>query len=622
MRRHAILALVLWGLGGCSHGEESECSKYVSLLSGENPRSAFGALSEKKCQDALPLLLEMFDPRQGKYNREIIRVVTDIWDPSEQVYKAEAEKFRKKKPLYTEILRKALLTPETAAVAASAAAEWGIRDLKGDLVRLLEEDIKSTQPQFASAYAPVLRALISDDFGGVSEEQEEIFLVLLDNSPDIQGIEVNKIAAEALGKLKTRNPEAIRALIRGLFVVSKEGGTLFKESLHALLQIGKDAVPYLVDVMESKPGDEKVRHMEEFAVKNAVSEWKWRMGMRIPMVLAQLRDARAAMAFVHDIARPIIEPPNLPDSLREDWTITQTNRLKFDSWGLMSVAVPEVLPEALKVIRDRNVEGSARLQLALGLSFYFTPEATKTLFEVITLSEEEEPEEIEDESPEGIARRKLLAELPPPARESDFIIRYLQPLAYAVTSKELAQFEDIFVEGFDEYFGDQEKADDIREKLDQIDVKVLLDVVRACQEQYGCYLAVFNGGPGVVEGNEENKYDPNTVKGADERETKYLQAMARAKAGLVLSRWEAKKEQRAEILEAFERTFSTLPYDDELYGDLRQVILLGLERQGEKDRKNTASLIRKLIKKEEAKEIDAVRGWNQRLEALALHLEG
>jgi len=616
-----LLFLVFGLLAACSHGEESECSKYVSLLSGDDPRSVFSSLSEKKCQDSLPILKDMFDPRQGKYNKEIMRVLTEMWDPNPGVFKAEAEKFTKKRPLYIDMLRLALQAPETALMAASAVSEWQLPELKNDLVKLLEEDIKSSQPQFATAYAPALRAITSENLGGVSETYEPIFLALINNSTDIQGIEVNKIAAEGLGFLKARNPDVIRALVRGLFVVSKDGGTIFKESIQGLLRIGADVAPYLVDIMESKPGDEKVLYMEEFAVKNAISEWKWRMGMRIPMLLAQLRDARAAVAFVHDLARPVIEPPNLPDALREDWTITQTNRLKFDSWGLMSVAVPEVMPETLKIMRDINVEGTARLQLALALAFYFTPEATKALFEVITLGGEEEEEDIDEESPEAKARAAFIASLPPPARESDFIIRYLQPLAYAVSYKDLEQFGDIFDDGFDEYFGEQDKADDIREKLDQIDVKVLLGVVKACKDQYACYLSVFNGGPGLVEGNEDNKYDPDSVKGVDDRESEYVKAMARAKAGLVLGRWNAKKEEREEISKAFEKAFSTLAYDDELYGDLRQVILLGWERLGAKDGKATAARLRTLMEQEDKKGADPVRVWNQRLDALALYLE-
>jgi len=602
----------------CSHGEEGECSKYVSLLGGDNPKAVFESISEMKCQDAVPTLKEMFDPRQGKYNKEILRVISEIWDPKAKTHKTEAEKFPKKKPLYLDILRMALQSPETAVVAASNIEEWRLQEMKADLVKLLEEDLKSTQPQFGHAYAPALRTLSSDEMGGYSEDLEEVYLSLLNNSPDLQGIEVNKLAATALGELKTQNPDAIKALIRGLFLVSKDGGTVFKESLKSLLQVGSPAVPFLVAIVESKPGDEHVRYMEEFAVKNAISGWKWRKGMRIPMLLAQLRDRRAAAAIVRDIARPVIEPPNLPDTLRQDWTIAQTNRIKFDSWALMSVAHKDVMESALKTMRDRNVEGSARLQLALSLAFNFSPEAARALLDVCYQPELDEDDMSEEEIARIEAYRAKLGEV---AKESDFVIRFLQPLAYATDAAHLNEFNDVFVDGFDENFGDVEKAEDIQVKLEQIDIKVLIGVPTACGKNLECYLSVFRGGAGKVEGVED-KYEPDTVEGVDSRETEYVKAMARAKAGLILGRWPAKKEQRKEILKTFFVEFGKLPYDDELYGDLRQVVLLGVERQGVKDKKTSLAMIDELIAREAKKGVEATKVWNQRLEALRFYLEG
>jgi hypothetical protein len=617
MRRFLALFVVLGLAWGCSHGEESECSKYVSLLGGDNPRAVFEQISEKKCQDAVPILKEMFDPKQGKYNKEIIRVVSDIWDPSAKQFKAEAAKFTKKKALYSDVLRLALQSPETAVVAASNIAEWKLTELKEDLATTLREDLKNSQPRYAPAYSPALGALTSENMGGFQAAHEDIYLALLNSSPDIQGIEVNKLAANALGEIRSKNPEAIKALIRGIFLVSKDGGTVFKESLRSLLMVGPDVAPYLVAIVQSEPGDEAVLYMEEFAVKNAISEWKWRNGMRIPMVLAQLRDLRAAEALVDNIARPVIEPPNLPENLRLDWTIAQTNRIKFDSWGIMSVANPDVHWQALKIMRDRNVEGSARLQLALGLAFNFTSEGFATLLRVVY-----EPEIDEDLMPEDEITRieKEQAELGPAAKESDFMIRYLQPLAYAVGPAELDLFNEVFVEGFDEYFGEEERFEDIQEKMGQIDVKVLLGVVAACGKKLECYESVFQGGPGKVEGRTES-YKPEDVKGVDARESAYVQAMARAKAGLVISRWPMGKKKAAATVLMFAKEFSALEYDDEIFGDLRQVILLGFERIGALNTKASITILNDLIAKEEKKGVEPVKVWNQRLTALVFYLE-
>jgi hypothetical protein len=614
MRQFVVITVLVTLALACSHGEESECSKYVSRLGGSNPSAVFEEIGEKKCQDAVPILKELLE--KGQYQKEIVRLATDIWDPSSQSHKSEAEKFGKKKSVYVDIMRLALKHPETAVIATTNIEDWHLTDMKEDLVAFFRNDIKSTQPLFGTAYAPALRALMSEGMGGIAEQHEDIYLALLNNSPDVQGIEVNKKSAEALGVLSTKNPDAIHALIRGLFLVSKDGGTVFKESLKSLLQIGPVAVPFLIDIVESNPGDTNVKYMEEFAVKNAISEWKWRKGMRIPMLLAQLRDKRSASAIVRDIARPVIEPPNLPDNLRQDWTIAQTNRIKFDSWGIMSVANPAVMRDALKTMRDRNVEGSARLQLALGLAFSFTPEAFDTLLNVCYQPELDEDEMTEDAIMAAEKERDALGEV---AKEADFVIRFLQPLAYAISPSSVDRFTDVFVDGFDENFGDQEKPEDIQEKLEQIDVKVLLGVVTACKKDIECYKSVFLGGPGKIEGN-PNKYEPETISGVDERETAYVRAMARSKAALMLGRWKLGKKARQEVIKLLLEQFGALPYDDELFGDLRQIILLGIERQGISSKKYTIKLLKELIASEAKKEVEPMKVWNQRLEALLYYL--
>jgi hypothetical protein len=619
MKRFLGLALTIGVLVGCSHGEESECTRYVSLLSGDNPRVVLDSIGEKKCQDAVDEFKKIFDPRQGEYNKEILLTLAQMWDPDPAEFKGEAEKFAKKKPMYVELLRVALQSPDTAPLAAKLGAEWGLQELRSDFNKLIVDDVKNEQPQYMLAYAPVLSALSAESMGGFSSEMEDVYVTLLNNSPDIQTIEVNKLAAKALGAIKSTNPEAVKAMVKALFLQSKDGGTTFKEAVQSLLQMGPVVVPYLVDILNSNPGDENVRYIEEYAVKNAISDWKWRRGMRIPMVLAQLRDPRAGGALVEDMGRAVIEPANLPDNLKQDWTITQTNRLKFDSWGLMSALRAPHSERAVALVRDKNVEGSARLQLALAMAFSFTPEMTAGLFKVVY--EPAQDEGGEEETGEAGAQAASAVKMPPPARESDFVIRFLQTIAYAVDADSLPTFNDVFISGFDENFGDVEKAEYIQDKLEAVDIKILLKVVEACQKDYACYRSVFMGSTGKAQGSEV-AYDPEAFKGADPRETEYLKAMGRSKAGLVLSRWKLTAELRAELTKTFIDVYSALSYDDELYGDLRQVILLGLERFGMNDPKKVVmTALKDLLEKEGKKGSEGMDVRNQRLEALISFLE-
>jgi len=544
----------------------------------------------------------MYETGRGAYRDEILVLCAGLWNPDSGNFPAQAARFPAVKEIYVELLRLALETPSTAGIAASLAEQWEVgKELEPALLALLRRAPAEGGSRFAGAFLPALRLVASGNKGEASAELEDVYIALLNNSRSSQGVEVSKQAALALGSLRSENPDAIRGLIKGLFVVSTEGRTAFKESLRALLSIGPPAVPFLVDVLESGSGAGRVEYLRVFAVKNGVPDWKWRVGMRIPMVLAQLRDERAAGAIVSDITAPVIEPAFLPDRQRMNWTIAQTNRIKFDSWALMSTFNKDVTFDALRAIRDRNVEGSARLQLCLALAFNFTPEALDTLFRVVY--EAGPPTE----------------DLPSPTRESDFVIRFLQVLAYAVDHRNLERFQSVFVDGFDENFGDVERAEDIQEKLSQVDIRILLRVPVVCRNNRDCYLEVLKGNPWSDPAEKEAFY-PSDYEGVGDRETKYILAMARTKAALVLGRWEADEEQRAEIVGVLAEVYSALPYDSELYDDLRRSIMLGFERQGRKDPGKVITALENLIAKETGKG-EGATVWNQRLQALQTSLE-
>lgn len=73
-------------------------------------------------------------------------------------------------------------------------------------------------------------------------------------------------------------------------------------------------------------------------------------------------------------------------------------------------------------------------------------------------------------------------------------------------------------------------------------------------------------------------------------------------------------------MEVLTEVYSALPYDDEIYGDLRTCILLGLERMGRKTPEKVADVVRSLADREAGKG-GAALVWNQRLNALRLFLE-
>lgn len=336
--------------------------------------------------------------------------------------------------------------------------------------------------------------------------------------------------------------------------------------------------------------------------------------MRIPMLLAQIRDPRAAEALLKDIAKPVIEPATLPDALKEDWQIEQTNRIKFDSIGLRSVLQPDMIDKAVEIMRDTNVEIQARLDLATALAFHVSPEATKGLYKVIY-----EPEATKEEVEEAREGKKKMG----PATEPDFVIRFMVPLAYATGPDELDLFQTIFEDEFDEVFGEAgEDADIIMEKAAESQITVLLDLADICQKDYDCYFKAFQGM--TVQSTDGSKVlDPRKIKASDQVEKEFFAASIRTKAALILSRWKWEanaKKKRNELLDVAIEAYKKTQYNDELYGDFRRALLLLFERQGSYV-KNFHHQLQEVIQAEEKKREGSYKIWNQRLEALTYFLQ-
>jgi hypothetical protein len=619
----ASLAAVLALSVSCTHGEQSECAKYVAMLGGQNPFSVFKNIREYRCQDALEPLSEMLDADKGTRNVEVLRLVLDLWNPptSDQRFKAEVEKFEAKKPLYKKILVKALKTPETAVLAASAVTDWEMKDLRADLVTMVQEDLARPAPQFIEAYRNALTVITQTD---PEPAEEAMFVQLLSTVHDVPDyIEVNRMAADSLGKLRAKTPEAIKALVKGLFVVSKSGENIVPNAIEALLKVGTPAVPFLVDIVAAEPGDERVRYMEEFAIPNGISDWRWRRGDRIPLVLSRLRDERAALPLLKDMVRPMVQPAGLSQALVEDWTITQTNRIKFEQATIMSVGSgPEFYAIALRAMRDQQTPVEARLDLALALAFKQTPEAMDTLFAVIFEEEASEENEadnaaeaakVKKEEANAIEGNEDLAAMPGTATQADFVINFMLPLAFSMDASGLELFDRIFEADFDEIFAETEGADAILDRLKKEDMELMVKLISACGTSYENWVAAFKG-QRVVNKDNDAEFDPSKIT------DKFYVFQARTKAALKLSTSNPTGERKTELAMLLLDTYKGLEYNPD-YDDFRRAMLLGMERVG----KGEGEFIKKLEEaREEFKSKESTEGgakfWNQQLDALILFL--
>ncbi|MBM4371276.1 MAG: hypothetical protein FJ098_06455 [Deltaproteobacteria bacterium] len=627
MKRCPMVALVLSlavVTGACSHGEESECGQVVAMLGGQNPYGTFKAIRENMCQDALEPLKGMLGT-EGARNAEIMRLVIDIWNPNPSDFKGEAEKFQGKRDVYRDLLAKGLEYPETALLAATAISDWQMLELRTNLVAMVQKDVQRSAPEFVKTYQNALRAVLGvlmSEQGEITitnepdPSHEDMYVRLLNtmhDEPDY--IQVNDISAKALGIIKAKSPEAIMALVKGLFLVSKSGQQITPTVLDTLLRVGSPAAPFLVDILVAPPGDPRVHYMEEFAIPNGISDWRWRRGAKVPLVLSRLRDPASAIPLLEDMARPMVQPAELSPELLQDWTITQTNRIKFEQAALMSVgAGPEFQEKALRAMRDMKTPVEARLDLALALAFKATSESTATLFRVIFEEEKDEEDEEEETAAAAAAPGKVSGEpLPPPANQADFVINFMMTLAYALDVGHLELFDRIFEADFDEIFAETQGADAILDRLKKEDVQILVNTVRIAGSDYEKWLGIFKGQK--VRGEGDAVFDPTTISDP------FYTYMARTKAALKLSTWSLDRKKRTELVNLYLQTYGGLEYNPD-FDDFRRALMLGIERQAAGD-KEFLKTLEDFIIEERKKEgaAPAAMFWNQQIDALVYFLQ-
>jgi hypothetical protein len=603
-------------------------------------------LQWSKCQGIVPLLRDWYQSNQVLYRDEILDLLTHFWVGSSPNPDGNIE-FSQVRPIYLELVKDALLRPGLAEQGARLAQEWGVsKELQPELVALLKRATEPKAAHYAAAFPHALQALVAAGATDPSSLPDGVLLALLQGSLNVQGLGANlsgqrirelrmetaRVAGRLLAQRKSTEAEVIKGLITLLFTESMigsnaEGGLESHAVFEALLEIGPAAVPFLVDVLTAKPADQRVRYLAEFARSRYRVQWKDLRRGHVSRLLGLIGESSAAKALLQDLGQPIAPPADARSfGARNDWTLAQVGRIQANAEALMSLFHPSVAMDALTVLRDSRLDSEIRLQTAQALAFVHTPQARVTLFRAIL-----------DDGPTRDATQQ--GDLPPPARETEFITNLLYPLALATGYDGLSNFEDTFHGSLRANFGEHARLDDIRDRLARSDIQVLIQVSKTCQKQPDCYLQVFLGNKGLVKGNPET-FDPNAIKEEDPSATEYIRMLARTKAALVLGRGDTGGERLGQILSAFASAYSDLPFEQEKrerysrsepeepgpgewgpqVDDLRNAIVLGLERMGRQHPAVTLPILRNILKYHETK-LPSAAIWKLRLEALVLLLE-
>ena len=211
-----LIPFLLLSFTGCDQEDPNSCDYWVKRLA--NPSKAREALQQvgmMKCDEAGDTLKAMFD--EGRNRTEIL---------------AAAEQFDDK-TVVVDLLKKALRIKDISKSAANMIGDMKLVAAKP----VLEEVLASGRN--AEVRGPGLKALLSmtDDPADI----EGILLKVLKADPSIQGAEATKVAAEALGKI--RSEKAIPHLIVSLFAGTTDPSlmSIYRTVRAALADIGAPA---------------------------------------------------------------------------------------------------------------------------------------------------------------------------------------------------------------------------------------------------------------------------------------------------------------------------------------------------------------------------------------------
>lgn len=366
-----LLSLLFVFGSGCEREDPSQCSYWVKRLA--NPSKAREALQQvgmMKCADAGDSLKKMFE--EGRNRKEVLAAAEQLQDKS----------------VVVDLLKQALRIKDISRNAANM-----IRDLKLKEARPVLEEVLASGRN-AEVRGPGLEALLS--LTPNPKDVEGILLKILQADPSIQGAEATKIAAEALGKI--RSEKAIPDLILALFAGTTDPAlrSVYRVARGALASIGPAAAQPLADALNGK-----YKPLNDYVQAKQIPNWKWQWGPRLVEVLGDLRHEAGAQPIVEkvlardsygmwaglsdtqrDEANPTYEP------LRKEWNKEVARGFLMSALSLARIGSDDGVEKLASIIPNQpRRDWSQRTNAALALSLIGTDKAIDALIKAFQSEE-------------------------------------------------------------------------------------------------------------------------------------------------------------------------------------------------------------------------------------------
>lgn len=428
---------------GCKKGTPTTCKGWAKYLkSPVRARDAIKNLGDLRCKESLADLEAIFPTSQ--YKDDILTTVKAINDPKGSI----------------SLLKKALADPSAAILAAAVAEDFAAPELRPALLEILSTD------KAMKARLNALKALAKLDQASLKAD-EDLLIQLLRNDPNLQGFEVNALAAELLGHLASE--KAVPDLVVGLFVRAQHGGALYSSCRKALVRIGKPAVDAIVGVMTNDPkAADLIKALDDSAKRMGIASWQWRDGPEFIQVLGDLRDPVAAKVIAASLAKPLVPPVGVDQRVMQTWQMAQQNRIAMAMIGLWNTGDASVATLLEEVVLTVDNDAKQRLDTATTISLLPNFAGIGPLLDIYRKSSEE-----------------------------GFRAPLLKPIALGLDWAHQDAFMRLIAADRSDFVKERATGKD----ADAVEFKAIVNVLRDCKEgDTDCLIAKLKGDDPVISG--------------------------------------------------------------------------------------------------------------------------
>lgn len=336
----ATLLVCSVAAAGCS-GDPNDPNTWVKKLKNlREQKEALDALAKmdvEKARVAVPALIDLYKETHHPEHLEALARYKD----------------ERSKPVLIETLDYSEDDFDRATIAAGVLGEMKAADAVDPLIKAAEKPLPVKSRANAAKLAAI-RALIK-----IGDKRAVPTLTkILTTSADEQDFLFNQKAA--LGLAELRDPSAVPALIKGLFMTGR-GVNIFQECRLALVRIGDASVGPLIDLLEGKNAD-----IAAMAKKNKFDEYT-------PGVIPQkaswvLGDLRAKKAVPHLLAK-----------LRAPQKGTEHSSMII---ALGEIATPDAVDALIALARDAKANPIERARATDAIYLSGDRRAVPTLLEL------------------------------------------------------------------------------------------------------------------------------------------------------------------------------------------------------------------------------------------------